>query len=69
MRLILLLSIIVLALTISPEPVPTCSKPDITLKDFPISVNEIQTFNVNDIFRGYNLNFTLNGAPDFVYMR
>lgn len=39
MRLLLLLSIIVLSLAISPEPVPTCSRPDITLKDFPITVN------------------------------
>ncbi len=69
MKLLLLLSIIALASCISPEPVPTCSKPDVHLKDCPISLNEMQTFNVNDIFKGYNLNYTLNGAPDFVYLR
>jgi hypothetical protein len=69
MKLILLLSIVVLALTISPEPVPTCNVPHFTLKDFPISLNEIQNFNANDIFQGYNLNYSLIGAPNFVFMR
>lgn len=61
MKLILLLSIVIVALAISPEPIPTCSQPDITLKDLPISPFEIQTFNLNDIFKGYNLNYTLVG--------
>lgn len=69
MRLLLLLAITVLAMALSPEPVPTCSVPDITLKDLPISLNEIQTFNINDIFKGYNLNYTLVGAPNFVFLR
>lgn len=69
MKLLLLLSIIILAFSLSPEPVPTCSVPDVTLKDFPISIDEIQSFNANEIFTGYNLNFTLVGAPDFVLLR
>lgn len=69
MKLLLLLSIVVLACTISPEPLATCSMPDSIMRDFPISLNEIQTLNVNDIFKGYNLNYTLTGAPDFVNLR
>ena len=69
MRLLLIISIVVLAAAISPEPIPTCSRPDSVERIFPISVNEVQTFNVNDIFKGYNLNYTLVGAPDFVYLR
>lgn len=69
MRLILLLSLVVIALCLSPEPVPTCSAPHITLKDLPISLNEIQTFNPNEMFHGYNLNYTLLGNPDFVNIR
>ena len=69
MKLFILLAIVVLAYSISPEPVPTCSTPHITLKDFPISLQETQSFNANDIFRGYNLNYSLIGAPNFVFMR
>lgn len=69
MRLLLLLSIIVIAFAISPEPVPTCSRPDITLKDLPISPYETQSFNINDNFKGYNLQYTLIGQPDFVSLR
>lgn len=47
MKLILLLSILIVALAISPEPKPTCSKPAVTLKDLPISPQEMQTFNMN----------------------
>lgn len=70
MRLLLLLSlIVVMVLGLSPEPVPTCSKPDILLKDLPISPFEVQSFNMNDIFKGYNLNYQLIGQPDFVTLR
>lgn len=69
MKHILLLSIIVLAFGLSPEPVPTCNVPHITLKDLPISLNEVQSFNVNDIFKGYNLNYSLIGAPSFAFLR
>lgn len=34
-----------------------------------MSVNEIQTFNVNDLFTGFNLDFNLSStAPDFVQL-
>ena len=69
MKLILLLSIAILSLALSPEPVPTCNVPQITLKEFPITINEIQHFNANDFFKGYNLNYSLIDAPSFVYMR
>jgi len=70
MRHIFLLSLlIVIAFSISPEPLPTCSKPHITLKDLPISPFEVQSFNMNDIFKGYNLNYQLFGQPDFVMLR
>lgn len=46
-----------MVLGLSPEPVPTCSKPDILLKDLPISPFEVQSFNMNDIFKGYNLKY------------
>jgi len=57
MKLFLLLSIVIVAFAISPEPIPTCSRPDVTLKDLPISPDEMQHFNLNDIFKGYNLNY------------
>lgn len=69
MRQLVLLSLIVIAIAISPEPVPTCSRPHVVLKDLPISPNEIQSFNMNDIFKGYNLNYQLIGAPNFVHLR
>ncbi len=69
MKLLLLLSFLVLAMTISPEPVPTCSKPDIAMKDMPISPSEVQSYNLNEIFKGYNLNYSLVGAPSFVHLR
>jgi len=69
MKLFLLLSVVIVVYTISSEPVPTCSSPYIGFRDFPISLNEIQQFNANEIFKGYNLNYTLINAPDFVYMR
>ena len=61
MKPLLLFSLVIVALAISPEPVPTCSRPDITLKDLPISPNEMQTYNLNDIFKGYNLKYNLIG--------
>lgn len=37
--------------------------------DFPISLQEVQTYNMNNIFSGYNLNITVPQAPKFVYLR
>ncbi len=61
MKVFLVLSLLIVAIAISPEPIPSCSRPNITLKDLPISPNEMQTYNLNDIFKGYNINYTLIG--------
>lgn len=62
--------LLVAAAGLSPEPIPSCSTPNIVLQDLPVSLNEIQSFNVNDIFTGFNLDFELSSTtPDFVYLR
>jgi len=53
----------------SKAPVPTCNAPDVTLGQFPISLHETQTYNMNDIFTGYNLNMSIPVKPNFVYIR
>ena len=68
----LLVAVLLLTLgtALSPEPIPSCSVPKIQLKDLPVSVNEIQSFNVNDLFTGFNLDFELSSsAPDFVRLK
>ena len=58
------------AMALSPEPAPTCSPPTVFFKEFPITLNEIQTFNVDDLFTGFNLQYNLSSsAPDFVHFR
>ena len=49
--------LVTLGAGLSPEPIPTCSTPKIELRNLPVSLNEIQTFNVNDLFTGFNLDF------------
>ena len=57
------------ALCLSPEPLPTCTTPKIQLNMLPVSLNEIQTFNLNNLFTGFNLDFNLSSStPDFVYL-
>lgn len=54
----------------SKVPVPTCSSPKTPLLDLPISINEVQSWNLNDIFSGYNLNITIpSSKPEFVFLR
>lgn len=54
-------------LAYSPEPVPICQQPSVHLKSLPISLHEMQTYNMNDFFYGLNLEFNLSeSAPDFV---
>lgn len=56
--------------TYSPEPLPTCTTPKIQLNQFPISLHEVQSFPVDDLFTGFNLDFNLtDDAPDFVLLR
>ena len=53
-------------LAYSPEPIPICQQPSVNLKDLPISLMETQTFNLNELFYGFNLEFNLSdSAPDF----
>ena len=41
----------------SPEPLPTCTTPKIQLNKLPVSVNELQTYDLNNLFTGFNLQF------------
>lgn len=54
---------------LSPEPVPTCTTPKVQLSQLPVSLNEIQTFNLNNLFTGFNLDFNVSKeAPDWIYL-
>lgn len=53
----------------SVAPVPSCSSPRIALQDLPISLRETQSFDLNDFFSGYNLNFSIPTKPEFVFLR
>lgn len=53
----------------SVAPVPTCNSPRIALQDLPISLRETQSFDLNDFFSGYNLNFSVITKPEFVFLR
>jgi hypothetical protein len=55
--------------TASKAPIPSCNSPRIALQDFPISIQETQSFDMNDIFTGYNLNITIPSRPEFVFLR
>jgi len=69
-KLWLLLAAVLLSLAAASRvPVPSCSSPKINLQDFPISLQETQSFDMNDIFSGYNLNITIPNRPDFVFLR
>ncbi len=53
----------------SPEPVPSCTAPRFQMSDIPISLNEVQSYNLDEYFTGFNLEFNLSStAPDFVYL-
>jgi hypothetical protein len=57
------------ASSLSPEPLAVCTSPTAEFNDFPISLQETQSFNPNEMFRGYNLRYELLNPPDFVYIR
>jgi hypothetical protein len=40
---------------LSPEPLPSCTSPKFEANDLPISLNEAQSFNLDDYFTGFNL--------------
>lgn len=50
-------------------PLPTCSGPKYGSQDLPISLQEVQTFRMDDLFTGYNLNFSIPNQPNFVQFR
>lgn len=53
----------------SKVPVPSCNAPRINLQDLPISLQETQTYRMDDLFSGYNLNFSIPSKPSFVGLR
>jgi hypothetical protein len=66
----LLLAALLLSLAAaSVAPVPTCNSPRTALQDLPISLRETQSFDLNDFFSGYNLNFSIPTKPEFVFLR
>ena len=68
--LLLCILLIGTALTISPEPAPTCSPPSFNLQELPITVGETQTFNMDDFFTGFNMQYDLSAtAPTFAHLR
>ena len=47
----------------SKVPIPVCNAPRVALNDLPISLDETQTFNMNDIFSGYNVRLSIDQKP------
>ena len=67
--LFVICSVLVLALALSPEPIPTCNGPKFQLKDIPVSLGETLSYNIDDYFTGFNLEFNLSSsAPNFAYL-
>lgn len=67
--LFLALLLISVGSAMSPEPVPSCTSPRFQMSDIPISLNEVQSYNLDEYFTGFNLEFNLSSsAPDFVYL-
>lgn len=66
---LLVLAAVLCAVLASKVPIPTCNSPKVTFNDFPISLQETQSFNMNDYFSGYNLKITIPNRQDFVYLR
>lgn len=67
--LFVVLLLVGLTICLSPEPIPSCTAPRFIPNEIPISLHEVQTFNLDDYFTGFNLEFNLtSSAPDFVYL-
>jgi hypothetical protein len=66
---LLLLAALSLLTLASKVPVPTCNAPRISEVYLPISLQETQTFNMDDFFGGYNLNFDIVSKPTHVGIR
>lgn len=65
---LLILAIFAFLAQTSNVPAPTCSSPHYGYKDLPISLQESQTFNLDDIFSGYNLSFSISNKPNFTFL-
>ena len=68
-KILLGLCLLASILLARPAPVPTCSASQPLIK-FPISPEEIRRDNLNHIFKGFNLQYSLaKTAPSFVYIQ
>lgn len=67
--LLLLLALLALLASASKVPVPTCNAPRISELYLPISLQETQTFNMDEFFGGYNLNYDIVSKPAYVGIR
>lgn len=65
----LVLMVLMTMVLASKVPVPSCNAPRINLQDLPISLQETQTYRMDDLFTGYNLNFSIPSKPSFVGIR
>jgi len=66
--LLLIASFAIVALS-SRAPVPTCNSPREGYIDLPISLQETQSFNLDDMFSGYNLAFSIPNKNNYTYIR
>jgi len=53
----------------SRAPSPICNAPRTGFIDLPISLLETQTFNLDDMFSGYNLAFSIPNKPEYTFIR
>jgi hypothetical protein len=56
--MLLVIGLLAIAMA-SKIPLPTCNAPKLALSSLPITLDETQTYNMNDIFSGYNLKLTI----------
>jgi hypothetical protein len=47
----------------SKVPIPVCNAPKVGLNNLPITLDETQTYNMNDIFSGYNIKLSIQSKP------
>jgi hypothetical protein len=54
-----------LSITVSASrtPLPSCNAPLLAETTLPITLDETQTYNMNDLFSGYNLRLTIESKP------
>lgn len=54
-----------LSVTVSASrtPLPSCNAPRLAETTLPITLDETQTYNMNDLFSGYNLRLTIESKP------